>query len=94
MTGHLVARFVVRLTPRGGADRIDGVRDGALLVRVAAAPVEGAANDALVVLLARELAVPRSRIRIARGTNSRRKLLEVEDVVVAVLRSRWPGLDV
>ena len=44
------ARFAVRLTPRGGADRVDGVLAGALRVRVAAAPVDGAANAALMAL--------------------------------------------
>ncbi len=44
----MTARLAVRLVPRGGADRVDGVgEDGVLRARVAAPPVEGAANEAL-----------------------------------------------
>ena len=89
-----VARFAIRLTPRGGADRVDGVRAGALRVRVAAAPVDGAANAALMALIADELGLPRGRIRLVAGTANRRKLIEVDGIEPAALRSRWPGLDV
>jgi uncharacterized protein YggU (UPF0235/DUF167 family) len=55
-------RFAVRLTPRGGADRVDGVVDGALRVRVAAAAVDDAANRAMMRLIAAELEIaPESR---------------------------------
>lgn len=88
------ARFAVRLTPRGGADRVDGVRDGTLHARVAAAPVDGAANAALTGLLADALGVPRGRIRLVAGAANRRKVIEVDGFEPAALRSRWPGLDV
>lgn len=88
------ARFAVRLTPRGGADRIETVLDGALRVRVAAPPVDGAANDALLRLLAAALHLPVGRVRLVAGTTARRKLIEVEGVESAALRARWPGLDV
>jgi uncharacterized protein YggU (UPF0235/DUF167 family) len=84
----------VQLVPRGGSDRVDGVIDGALRARVAAPAVEGAANAALVRLLAEALEIPRSRIRIAAGAGSRRKLLEVDGLDAATLAARWPGLDV
>jgi uncharacterized protein YggU (UPF0235/DUF167 family) len=75
-------------------DRIDGVVDGVLRVRVAAAPVDGAANAALVRLLASALGIPASAVTIASGATARRKVIDVDGVAIAALRSRWPGLDV
>ena len=86
-------RFGVRLTPRGGSDRIDGVgEDGTLRARVAAAPVDDAANRSLIRLLADELGVPPSAIRIVSGPSSRRKAVAVEGVAAAAVLARWPGL--
>ena len=86
-------RFVVRLTPRGGADRIEGVDDsGALRVRVAAPPVEDAANHVLIRLIATELGVSRSAVRIVAGATARRKTLVVEGPTPAAILARWPGL--
>jgi hypothetical protein len=82
----------VRLTPRGGSDRVDGVVDGILRARVAAAPADGAANEALCRLIAREVGVPRSAVRVAAGATARLKILEIAGVGEAELRARWPGL--
>ncbi len=90
--GQPEVRFSVRLTPRGGADRVDGVIDGTLRVRVAAPAVEGAANEALVRLLARELGVGRSAFRIVGGTTARRKVVAVSGVAPGTVLARWPGL--
>jgi len=87
-------RFAVRLTPRGGADRVEGVVAGVLRARVSAPAVDGAANDALVRLLARELDAPRSDVRIVTGATSRRKLVAVVGVAPETLLARWPGLRV
>ncbi len=54
-----------------------GERQGALLVRLNAAPVEGQANRALLRLLARVLGVPASAVRLVRGAKARDKLIEV-----------------
>jgi uncharacterized protein len=90
--GEAEVRFGVRLVPRGGADRVEGVEDGRLRCRVSAAAVEGAANEALLRLLAAELGVPRSAIRIESGAKARRKVVCVAAVVGPRLAARWPGL--
>ena len=84
----------MRLVPRGGGDRIDGVAGGALKARVAAPPVDGAANDALIRLIADALNVRVGTVRLVAGVSNRRKLIEIGGLDPAVLRSRWPGLDV
>lgn len=87
------ARFTVRLTPRGGADRVDGVtEDGVLRARVAAPAVEGAANHALLRLLAGELGVARRDIRLVAGAAGRTKVVVVDGLDPARLAERWPGL--
>lgn len=87
-----MARIEVRLTPRGGADRVEGVVGRALRVRVAAPAVDGAANRSLVRLLADELGVPRGAVRIVVGEGSRTKLVEVDGRDGAALEAHWPGL--
>jgi uncharacterized protein YggU (UPF0235/DUF167 family) len=74
----------VRLTPRGGRDRIDGWADDPerpgqklLRARVAAPPVDGAANAALVRLIAGALGVPKSAVALVAGQTARIKTVEV-----------------
>jgi uncharacterized protein (TIGR00251 family) len=73
--------LAVRLTPRGGAARIEGVADWdgrpCLRVRVPAPPVEGAANEALVAFLAKSLALPRSAVTLVAGDRARVKRLRL-----------------
>jgi uncharacterized protein YggU (UPF0235/DUF167 family) len=86
-------RFGVRLTPRGGVDRVDGVGpSGELLVRVAAAPVDGAANRALLRLIADELGVPSSMVVLESGDRGRHKRIGVVGQAPGRLRARWPGI--
>jgi uncharacterized protein len=87
-------RFAVRLTPRAAADRVDGVIDGVLRVRVGAPAVEGAANNALVKLLSDELGVARRDVRIVAGASSRQKLVVVDHLEADTIVARWPGLRV
>jgi uncharacterized protein (TIGR00251 family) len=75
-------RLTVRLTPRGGRDALGSVRrDQAgraqLLARVSSPPVEGAANAALVKLVAKTLGVPKSAVTLASGQTARIKTLEI-----------------
>jgi uncharacterized protein (TIGR00251 family) len=67
----------VRVIPRAGRSAIAGVRDGAVLVRLAAAPVGGAANAELIDLLARTLRIPKRDITIVSGERSRSKRVRV-----------------
>ena len=67
----------VRLQPRASADEIAGEREGALVVRVRAAPERGRANEALVRLIAGRLKLPLAQVELARGARSRRKLVRV-----------------
>ena len=71
-------RIEVRVQPRSARDRVVGRHGAAIKVAVSAPPVGGAANAAVADLLARWLAVPRSRVAIVRGETSRNKLVEVE----------------
>jgi uncharacterized protein (TIGR00251 family) len=71
-------RFKVRVQPRASSDEFAGFRDGVLRVRLRAPPVDGAANEALVVFLAEELGVTRRHVRIVSGFGSRSKVVEVD----------------
>ncbi len=84
----------MRLTPRGGADRVEGVRDGVLRARVAAPPVDGAANEDLLRLLSGELRVPRRAVRLVAGAGGRTKVVEVDGLGPDRVLERWPGLRV
>lgn len=63
-------------------------------MRVSAAAVEGAANSALVLLLADELGVARRDVQIVAGATSRQKLVVVDGVDPEAVVARWPGLRV
>jgi uncharacterized protein (TIGR00251 family) len=78
----------VRVTPRAGRSAVAGVRDGMLLVKLAAAPVDGAANDALVALLSEVLHIPKRSIRIKSGARSRTKVVEIDGVTEGEVLSR------
>ena len=73
-------RFDVRVQPRASRSEVVGEQEGALRVRLAAPPVDGAANEELVAVLAELLRVARRNVRIVAGTTSRRKVVEVEGV--------------
>ena len=82
-----VLTFKVRVVPRASRSEIVGEHDGALRVRVAAPPVEGAANDELVRLLARTFGVPRGAIEIVAGHSSKLKTVRVSGGQSSVLMS-------
>jgi uncharacterized protein (TIGR00251 family) len=67
----------IRVIPRAGRSGIAGLRAGAVLVRLAAAPVDGAANAELIEVLARALGVPKRSIEIVSGDKSRSKRVRI-----------------
>jgi uncharacterized protein YggU (UPF0235/DUF167 family) len=77
--------FSVRVTPRASANVVGGERDGVLLVRVTAPPVDGKANDAVVTLLAKALGVPRGAIRVEQGLGARTKRVSAPRAAEAAL---------
>jgi uncharacterized protein (TIGR00251 family) len=75
-------RLMVRLTPRGGRNALGGIREdeagrAQLLARVSSPPVEGAANAALIKLVAKSLRVSKSAVTIAAGETARVKVLNI-----------------
>lgn len=77
----------VRVTPRAGHTCFSGERDGIFLVKLAAAPVDGAANDALVALVSDTLRVPRRDVAIVSGERSRTKRIVVAGRTAAALNA-------
>ncbi len=82
-----VLTFKVRVVPRASRSELVGEHDGALRVRIAAPPVDGAANDELVRLLARAFDVPRSAVGITAGHTSKLKTVRVAGGQPSVLMS-------
>lgn len=84
MTGEAPARaqgdgtlLRLRVQPRASRSGVDGVAAGRVRVRLTAPPVEGAANDALLRLLADLLATPRTRLELVAGQGGREKAVFV-----------------
>jgi uncharacterized protein (TIGR00251 family) len=83
----------VRVIPRAGRSGVAGTRDGALLVRLNAAPVDGAANAELIEVISKALGVPKRAVSIASGERSRRKTVRVAGTSVAEASLKLNGLD-
>jgi uncharacterized protein (TIGR00251 family) len=69
--------FPVIVAPRASRSEIVGEHDGALKVRIAAPPVEGAANRELQRLLAKIFKLPQNAVEILSGSNSKRKVVRL-----------------
>jgi len=82
------ARLTVEVRPRAGRDEIVGWRDSHLRLRVRAAPVDGAANEAVRALLADRLGCARSRIEIVQGHAARTKIVRVVGLTPGEAASR------
>jgi uncharacterized protein len=68
--------ITVRVIPRSSKNGLEWDQ-GALKARITASPVEGAANEAVIALLARRLGLPKRSISIVRGATSRQKIVEI-----------------
>ena len=84
-------RLEIRVTPRASRTSV-AVREGRVLVRVTAPPVDSAANEAAEKALAESLGVPRRFVRIVRGHAGRQKLVEISGIDDAEIRRRLDGL--
>jgi uncharacterized protein len=80
--------ITVRVIPRASRPGLAGTRGDALLVRLQSPPVEGAANDELVEVLAKALQVPRRAVSIVAGDRSRQKRVRVAGIDAATAASR------
>ncbi len=78
----------VRVQPRASKDALSGERDGALVVRLTAPPVAGAANEALARFLGKALGVAPSAVRVVSGASGRHKVVSVAGVDAARVRER------
>jgi uncharacterized protein (TIGR00251 family) len=92
MSGGNSATLHVRVIPRSGRDAFGGRRGDALLVRLAAAPVDGAANDALIRFLADAFDLPRREITLVAGARSRDKQVRIGGLTADQLAARLATL--
>lgn len=69
----------LRVIPRAKQNKITTDGDGTIRVHITAAPVDGAANDAVIKILAEYFDMPKSQIKIIRGATSRNKVVELAD---------------
>jgi uncharacterized protein (TIGR00251 family) len=81
-------RFSVRVQPRASRAGVDSVIGDALKVRVHAPPVAGAANEAVIEVLAEALDVSKRSVTIASGESSRSKIVDVAGLSAAEFRVR------
>jgi uncharacterized protein len=81
----------VRVIPRAKKNEVAGMRDGAVLLRVAAPPVEGAANEAVIDLLSSVLHIPRKQIEIVGGERGRQKRVAITGMTEEQVRLALQG---
>ncbi|HEY7187013.1 MAG TPA: DUF167 domain-containing protein [Vicinamibacterales bacterium] len=79
------ALISVKVIARASTSAVAGIRDGAVLVRLCAPPVDGAANAELLDVIADALGVPKRAITITSGATSRRKTVQVAGMTAAAV---------
>lgn len=75
--------FAIRVIPRASLSEIAGEHDGAVKVRLAAPPVDGAANAELIKLLAKRFGVAKSDVAIVAGETSKNKRVKISNITRA-----------
>ena len=85
------ALLAVRVQPRARRDEVVGERADAIVIRIAAPPVDGKANAALCRFVAKRAGVPRSAVTVVRGESAKDKLLRVDGVSLDALRAALLG---
>ncbi len=81
--------LAVRVQPRAKRDQVVGLREGRLVIRLSAPPVDGKANAALTAFVAKQASVPRSRVSVVKGQTSRDKVVRVEGLTDGELRAAF-----
>lgn len=81
-------RFDIRVIPRAPRTEVKQVREGRLLVRVTAPPVDQAANEAVAVALSRALDVPARSVRVVLGDTARNKTIEIAGMDPLAIQTR------
>ncbi len=81
-------RLMLKVVPGASRDRVMGELGDALKVAVSKPPQDGAANEAVVALLARSLDIPRRNVRIIRGHTSPRKEIRITGITLQALQNR------
>jgi uncharacterized protein len=90
-SGASGVRFSVHVQPRASRTEFAGIHGTALKVRLHAPPVDGAANDELINLIAKSLGVARHSVRIVAGQSSRGKTVEVDGISAASVEALAHG---
>jgi uncharacterized protein (TIGR00251 family) len=78
----------IKVIPRAGRTALAGTRDGAVLIRLAAAPVDGAANAELIAFLSDLLDIPQRNIAIVSGEKGRQKRVRIDGVTAEAVRQK------
>ena len=89
---RLGVRIEARVTPRASKNAIEGIREGRILVRVTASPVDEAANQAVIEIVSKALGLPRRDVSIVAGDHSRMKSLAVSGVSESDVRQRLSAI--
>jgi uncharacterized protein (TIGR00251 family) len=84
----VAARLAVRVQPRASRTEVVGAHGDAIKIRLAAPPVDGAANEELIAFLSKKLGVSKSAVRIVKGDQGRDKLVEIDGLSEEEVRER------